>query len=746
MTQRLFGVLLCLALACAALSPTAMAAGGDLDTSWQKDQEITLADPAPWNLDELKQVVDVRDPRSVAAYWVWAVNRLVDDYDDGMAMMKYLYADIEVYGRGFTEGGVSGKAGWDSYFNERLKNADYSWLPRAYFKGASADNGFKPPRPLTVELHYNSTNTDTINAQTLSQMGRLNIVYWLKSNAGTNRFNLTLSKFEGSDRWYVTSGSTSGAMFFDQRSAISASALALAKSTKGDDSTDAEHQRLYDAVTVKIRTGSRAAAQESGFFSAQLAGYAKALYDGLNRPECVRQLAAGGNVVLNVSAQLYSQEQAQRVANDLAQASTYAFAALELEHMDVFWITGSSTNIRSASYGFDVTVTPRFGYNWQYGGRDTSSDYAAVSAAAKQIAAEAAAQGSAYEQLLYVHDWLTTHNVYNEAAAYYGTTYDYLPWTPLSALTDVSQPVCEGYAKAFKLICDELGIPCVLVCGHANGGGHAWNEVKLGEKWYAVDVTFDDPTVFGVGSVVSGAEKHDYFLVGANTYLRNTPFSVSHPADGSYLQNTYFNYPALSFDAYGSRRSIDPAGTQADDRSPAAAPESDGSAAVGSAEFADVSEDDYYYDAVEWAYSHKPQVTGGMGDGTFGANGVVTRAQAMTFLWRTAGCPEPETAENPFADVRESDDWYKAVLWANERGIANGTGDGMFSPEQTCSTAHIITFLYRAMGIGANGWYQEAADWAESSGLLDGVELEISPSVGCPRKDIMVFMFREMEV
>jgi len=66
----------------------------------------------------------VQDPRSVAAYWVWAVNRLVDDYSGGMAMMKYLFADIEPYGRGFTEGGVSGRAGWDTYFNERLTSDD----------------------------------------------------------------------------------------------------------------------------------------------------------------------------------------------------------------------------------------------------------------------------------------------------------------------------------------------------------------------------------------------------------------------------------------------------------------------------------------------------------------------------------------------------------------------------------------------------------------------------------------------
>ena len=66
----------------------------ELKTEWKKDQTFTLAEVAPWNLAELKKVVDVQDPRSVAAYWVWAVNRLVDDYNDGMSMMKYLFADL----------------------------------------------------------------------------------------------------------------------------------------------------------------------------------------------------------------------------------------------------------------------------------------------------------------------------------------------------------------------------------------------------------------------------------------------------------------------------------------------------------------------------------------------------------------------------------------------------------------------------------------------------------------------------
>ncbi|MCR4740832.1 MAG: hypothetical protein K5886_11320 [Lachnospiraceae bacterium] len=188
----------------------------ELKSAWLSDQDIILEDPAPKNLKGLKEAVDVSDPRSVAAYWVLSVNRLTENYDDGMSMMKYLFADIEPYGRGFTEGGVSGKAGWDSYFNDRLKDKNYKWLPAAYFEGGSRKNNFTPSKPLTIELYYNDTNTNAINSQTFDTLGRLNIVYWVKSHAGGNQVNITLSRFEGTDRWYVTSGTSSTALFYQQ--------------------------------------------------------------------------------------------------------------------------------------------------------------------------------------------------------------------------------------------------------------------------------------------------------------------------------------------------------------------------------------------------------------------------------------------------------------------------------------------------------------------------------------------------
>ena len=380
----------------------------ELTSDLKKDQKFTLADPAPWNLDELKQVVNVKDPRSVAAYYVWAVPRLVDDFDDGMEMMKYLFADIEPYGSGYTEGGMSGKAGWDTYFNERLKSNDYKWLPRAYFDGGTGANGFQPTRPMTLELYYNSTNTETINAQTFEQFGRLNIVYWVKSYAAGHQVNITVSRFDGSDRWYVTSGTTPSALFYDQRGGIDNNAKKLLATAPNDTSTEAEH---------KVR----------------------------------------------------------------------------------------------------------------YGGAEP------------------------------------------------------LPFT-------------------------------------------------------------------------------------------------------------------------------------------------------------DVKDTDYFAKAVSWAYNNN--VTKGTSDTTFGSMDSCTRGQVVTFLWRAAGSPAPNNSKNPFTDVKSGDYYYDAVLWAVENGITAGTSDTTFSPNNTCSSAHIITFLYRAEDIGDNGWYEEAKSWAQKEGLLNGTNMNVSPDENCPRAAVVTFLER----
>ncbi len=158
--------------------------------------------------------------------------------------------------------------------------------------------------------------------------------------------------------------------------------------------------------------------------------------------------------------------------------------------------------------------------------------------------------------------------------------------------------------------------------------------------------------------------------------------------------------------------------------------------------FTDITEGTFDYVPILWAYNAKPQVTNGITSTRFGPKETVTRGQCVTFLWRAMGEPEPKSKYNPFVDVPESQYYYKPILWAVEKGITKGTDKNHFSPDQKLSTAHIITFLYRTLGKGSDGWYQEAGNWASSNGLLDRTGLTVSPSVDCPRGAVVTFLYR----
>ena len=175
--------------------------------------------------------------------------------------------------------------------------------------------------------------------------------------------------------------------------------------------------------------------------------------------------------------------------------------------------------------------------------------------------------------------------------------------------------------------------------------------------------------------------------------------------------------------------------------------------------FVDVFPGDYYYDAVLWAAENG--ITSGVDDVHFAPNAPCTRAQIVTFLWRAAGCPEPESLSS-FADVPADSYYAKAVAWAVEQGITTGTGDGTtFSPNATCTRAQAMTFIYRseqAQGSGMHGawmfqnpfsdvdlesYYGEAVMWAVANGVTDGTtDTTFSPGTDCTRAQIVTFLFR----
>ncbi len=112
--------------------------------------------------------------------------------------------------------------------------------------------------------------------------------------------------------------------------------------------------------------------------------------------------------------------------------------------------------------------------------------------------------------------------------------------------------------------------------------------------------------------------------------------------------------------------------------------------------FKDVKPGKWYTNPVLWAYYHSPQITGGKSATTFGTNEPCTRAQVVTFLWKLAGEPEPNSASNPFKDVKSDKYYYKAVLWAVENGVTSGISPNSFGPNNTCTRAQVVTFLCKA--------------------------------------------------
>lgn len=169
--------------------------------------------------------------------------------------------------------------------------------------------------------------------------------------------------------------------------------------------------------------------------------------------------------------------------------------------------------------------------------------------------------------------------------------------------------------------------------------------------------------------------------------------------------------------------------------------------------FVDVATGSYYEDAVDWAVENG--ITKGTDDTHFSPDGICTRAQAVTFLWRAAGSPKPETRTMPFTDVPVGSYYYDAVLWAVENGITKGTSDTTFSPNITCTRAQIVAFLWRSEKSPAAGtanpfadvkstaYYADAVLWAVKENITKGTtSTTFGPNADCTRAQIVTFLWR----
>jgi uncharacterized repeat protein (TIGR02543 family) len=169
--------------------------------------------------------------------------------------------------------------------------------------------------------------------------------------------------------------------------------------------------------------------------------------------------------------------------------------------------------------------------------------------------------------------------------------------------------------------------------------------------------------------------------------------------------------------------------------------------------FTDVAPNSYYYNAVLWAV--KNGITTGTSATTFDPDMICTRAQAVTFLWRVSGSPDPVSTDMPYTDVAADAYYHDAVMWAVENGITKGTSETTFSPDMTCTRAHIATFLWRMQNeasatedipfidVSADAYYAAAVQWAAENEITNGTsETTFSPHISCSRAQIVTFLYR----
>ena len=170
--------------------------------------------------------------------------------------------------------------------------------------------------------------------------------------------------------------------------------------------------------------------------------------------------------------------------------------------------------------------------------------------------------------------------------------------------------------------------------------------------------------------------------------------------------------------------------------------------------FVDVKQGDYYYNAVQWAVGKK--ITSGTSATTFTPDGICTRAQTVTFLWRSQGSPKAAGAENPFTDVSKDAYYYDAVLWAVAQGITNGTSATTFSPDATVTRGQTAAFLWRVAkqpqvdltdnpfsDVTQDAYYYYAVLWAVAKEITNGTSsTTFSPDQGCTRAQIVTFLWR----
>ena len=362
-------------------------------------------------------------------------------------------------------------------------------------------------------------------------------------------------------------------------------------------------------------------------------------------------------------------------------------------------ISSSSQNgVRSITFAYTMTYY------------STAEQEAEVDTAVKNLFNQLQLDGKTdYEKLSAIYDYICANVTYDHENL---NNQNYLlKYTAYAALINKTA-VCQGYANLLYRLALEAGIDTRSIHGTSNGEGHAWNISKLDNYYYNLDSTWD-----------AGVTSYNYFL-------RSNENFPNHDRSEEYLTEEFNRNYVMSTQDYTP-------------------PEPD-----PDCPFVDVTKDDYFYDAVLWAYNNS--ITDGVNEDHFAPKATCTRAQIVTFLYRAAGKPEVKVENNPFVDVENDRFYTEAILWAVENGITDGMDETHFAPDDTCTRGQIVTFLYRAAGkpeakgennpfvdIAEDKYYSKAVLWAVKEGITDGMdETHFAPDDTCTRGQAVTFLYR----
>ena len=346
-----------------------------------------------------------------------------------------------------------------------------------------------------------------------------------------------------------------------------------------------------------------------------------------------------------------------------------AIVALRYDRPDALWLSHLQYGYKVVQSGSAVKVTDViFDFYLEYGGleRDMHKD---MMKRAEEIAAEAGRAPDTYSKVKAVHDLLAQVNTY-------GDPDENLAHTAYSALiqNDASEPVCDGYAKAFKIVCGLLDIPCVL----ASSATHMWNNVKMDDgEWYNLDLTWDDSANDAIG--------YDYFLIGSQTqvggevfskekdHLEENPYNVYLKGDkDNLLKPVTLSFPGKNKQAYVYQGGDYPPLT-----------------------FPDVRRSACYYEPVEKAY--ELGLFQGNTDGLFQPSKNITRAEFALVTANALGVDLSEYGGSAFTDVPEGKWFSPAVAWAKEAGIMRGDGNGTFRPNAPITRQEMCVVISQAL-------------------------------------------------